>query len=189
VSGSGSGSGKQGPSNQRPKPQHRAAGGGSPAARKRPSTAKASGKQQPAKQQRAKQQPAKQQRKTATRPEAPRSTKVVIDHIDPISVLKLSVLFYLSLALALFIAGVLLWTVARSSGLVANIEGLIADVGFTDFQLRTSPLLGASALASVVLVVTGSLANLLMALLYNLIGDVVGGLKVVLVQVKDSPKR
>ncbi len=119
---------------------------------------------------------------------ATRSTNVVVARVDPVSVLKLSALFYLSLSLALFIAGVLLWTAARAVGLIANIEALVADVGFTDFRLQANQLLGASALASVVMVVAGSVANLLMALLYNLIGDTVGGLKVVLVQSREKPK-
>lgn len=119
---------------------------------------------------------------------ARRSTHVVIARIDPVSVLKLSALFYLSLSLALFIAGVLIWTTAQASGLIGNIESFMDELGFTDFRLQTSQLLGASVLASAVLVAAGSVANLLMALLYNLLGDVVGGLKVVLDQDRDKPK-
>lgn len=133
---------------------------------------------------------------TAARKKAPvevdrgaRSTTVVLTRIHPVSVLKVSALFYLSLALALFIAGVLLWTAARSTGLIANIEGLLDDVGFTDFSLETGPLLAASALASVVLVVAGSSANLLMALLYNLIGDFIGGIKVVLTEHRGTTRK
>lgn len=118
-----------------------------------------------------------------------RSTTVVLTRIHPVSVLKVSALFYLSLALALFIAGVLLWTAARSTGLIANIEGLLDDVGFTDFSLETGPLLAASALASMVLVVAGSSANLLMALLYNLIGDFIGGIKVVLTEHRGTTRK
>lgn len=172
-----SGPAKSGSSGSRPKPQRGGAGSGQPAKKATP-TARLAGMAT-----------SKRRQKGPSAPAAARSTKVVIARVDPFSVLKLSVVFYLSLALALFVAGVILWTVARSSGLVANVESLVADVGFTDFRLRTGPLLGASALASAVLVVTGSLANLLMALLYNLLGGVVGGLKVVLVQVRDKPKR
>ncbi len=129
-----------------------------------------------------------QQKTAATADSAARSTHVIVARVDPVSVLKLSALFYLCLCLALFIAGVLLWTGARASGLVANVESFMDELGFTDFRLQTGQLLGASALASVVLVVAGSTANLLMALLYNLIGDVVGGLKVVLNQDREKPK-
>lgn len=117
-----------------------------------------------------------------------RSTHVVVSRIEPISVFKLSALFYLTLCLALFTAGVLLWTAAEASGLVGNIESFMDELGFTDFRLQTGQLLGASALASVVLVAAGSTANLLMALLYNLLGDVVGGVRVVLRQDREKPK-
>lgn len=127
--------------------------------------------------------------KAAAKAKAPRSTSVVVSRIQPGSLLKVSAVFYLSLSLALFIAGLLLWAGARSIGLVANIEGLMDEVGFTDFRLETGPLLVGSAVASVVLVVAGSVANLLMALLYNLIGDVVGGIKVVLTEDQDVTRK
>lgn len=119
---------------------------------------------------------------TAEKGKAPRSTGVVLTRIQPASVLRISILFYLSLCLALLVAGVLLWLGATSIGLVGNIEGFMDEVGFTDFRLRGRPMLFASMLAGLVLVVAGSLANYLMAVLYNLIGDVVGGIKVVLTE-------
>ncbi len=120
---------------------------------------------------------------------APRSTVVVLRRIRPASVLRVSILFYLSLCLALFTAGVLLWLAANAIGLVGNIEGFMDDVGFTDFRLQAGPLLVGSGLISVVLVATGSLANFLMAVLYNLIGDVVGGIKVVLTEDPEIKKK
>ena len=136
--------------------------------------------------------PAKQapNAKTTTAPAAAgkgrRSTGVVLRRIQPNSVLRVSALFYLGVSLALFIAGVLLWIGANVIGLVGNIEGFMDEIGFTDFRLRPTPLLLASALISVILVTTGSLANYLMAVLYNLIADVVGGIKVVLTEDPDT---
>ena len=118
----------------------------------------------------------------ATAAKAQRSTGVVLRRIHPASVLRVSVLFYLGVSLALFVAGVLLWIGANVIGLVGNIEGFMDEIGFTDFRLRPTPLLLASALISLILVITGSLANYLMAVLYNLIADVVGGIKVVLTE-------
>lgn len=127
--------------------------------------------------------------KTATAPatagKGRRSTGVVLRRVHPPSVLRVSALFYLGVSLALFIAGVLLWVGANVIGLVGNVEGFMDEIGFTDFRLRPTPLLLASALISVILVVTGSLANYLMAVLYNLIADVVGGIKVVLTEDPD----
>ena len=111
---------------------------------------------------------------------APRSTSVTVRHIDPRSALRMSALFYLSMSLALFVAGALLWIGANAVGLVGNIEAFMDEIGFTDFQLRTGQFLKASLIAGFVLTVGGSAANLLMAVLYNLLSDTFGGIKVVL---------
>ena len=148
-------------------------GPGKPGSRK-PGRAKPGQGKQPAS--------AKKDAPQATPGKAPRSTAVVLRRIRPASVLRVSVLFYLSLCLALFVAVVLLWIGANAIGLVGNIEGFMDDVGFTDFRLQPGPLLVGWGLISVIMVVTGSLANFLMAVLYNLIGDVVGGVKVVLTE-------
>lgn len=117
-----------------------------------------------------------------------RTSRVVVRHIDALSVLKVSVLFYLSLSLALVTAGVLLWAGARSIGLIGNVEGFMDKVGFTDFRIQAGQLLQASVIASAVFVVAGSLANLLMAVLFNLISGVVGGVKLVLAEDHVPPK-
>ncbi len=119
---------------------------------------------------------------------APRSTRVTVRHIDPRSALRVSALFYLSMSLALFVAGALLWTGANAVGLVDNIESFMDEIGFTDFQLRTGQFLKASLIVGFVLTLGGSAANLLMAVLYNLLSDTFGGVKVVLGEDHPGPK-
>ncbi len=146
----------------------------------------------PEKSSQAKAPPSAKQSEPATKTTAgkgPRSTAVVLRRVRPMSLLRISVLFYLSLCLALFIASVLLWAGANAIGLVGNVEGFMDEIGFTDFRLRPGPLLAGSALFSVVLVFAGSLANFLMAVLYNLIADVVGGIKVVLTEDPETPRK
>lgn len=117
----------------------------------------------------------------------PRTSRAVVRHIDPRSALRVSALFYLSISLALFVAGGLLWAAANALGLVANVESFMDEIGFTDFQLRAGQFLKASLVAGVALTVCGSVANLLMAMLYNLISDTFGGIKVVLGEDKADP--
>jgi hypothetical protein len=97
-------------------------------------------------------------------------------------VLKLSLLFYLSSCLVLLVAGVLLWSAASSAGVIDNVENFITEIGFDQFRFLPGQILRASALGGLVLVVAGSCANVLMAVLYNLISDVVGGVKLTLVE-------
>jgi hypothetical protein len=111
-----------------------------------------------------------------------RTSRVVISRIDPWSVLKVSVLFYLSLCIVLLTAGVLLWAGAASIGVIGNFEGFMDSIGFTDFELQPAVMLRGAALGGMVLVVAGTFATVLMAALYNLIHDVVGGLRVTLAE-------
>jgi len=68
---------------------------------------------------------------------APRRTKVrarkvrrVVRHIEPWSVLKISVLFFLSLFLIICVAATVLWNGARSAGAIDDVESFITSLGF-----------------------------------------------------------
>ena len=56
-------------------------------------------------------------------------TRRTIRHIDPWSVLKVSLLLYACLYGAFVLAGYLLWTAAVQSGVISNIESFVAEVG------------------------------------------------------------
>ena len=115
-----------------------------------------------------------------------RTTRVVLRHLDPWSVLKLSLVYYTAIFLVILVAGVLLWAGAEAVGVVGNIENFMVDIGFEDFTFVPSKLLSGIALGGLVLVVAGTFANVLMTALFNLMGDVVGGLKLTLQE--DGPQ-
>lgn len=118
-----------------------------------------------------------------------RTTGVVVRRVAPVSVLKVSALLYLSAGLILLVAGVLLWIGAHSVGLIGNLESFMGDIGFTDFRLEGGQVMKAWLIVGLVLVVGGSFANLLAAMLYNLLADVVGGVKLLLAQEDAEPPR
>ena len=118
-----------------------------------------------------------------------RTSRVVVRRVDPWSVLKLSLLFYLCVCLVLLVAGSILWAGASAAGVVENIEGFVSDIGFDDFRFVAADILRASTIGGLVLVVSGTLANTLLAVLFNLMGDVVGGLKVTLAEDVKRPGR
>jgi len=109
-----------------------------------------------------------------------RTTRVVLRKLDVWTVLKLSLVYYLALFVVLLVAGMLLWAGATAVGVVGNIEGFMVDIGFEDFRFIPSELLGGFALAGLVLVVAGTFANVLLTALFNLMSDVVGGVKLTL---------
>jgi hypothetical protein len=118
-----------------------------------------------------------------------RVSRVVVRRLDPWTVLKVSALFYLSMFVVLLTAGVLLWIGANAAGVIENVESFMSSVGFTDFEFLPGQILRTSAIIGLVLVIAGTAANVLMAVLYNLIGDVVGGIQVTLADEERRPHR
>jgi hypothetical protein len=114
-----------------------------------------------------------------------RRVRRTVQHVDPISVLKLSVIFYaVFLVLWLFLVAVLYW-ILQGLGLFDALEdilgpqGLVVEESF-DISLwsveRWAFLIGLSFAA------LASLFNLFLAFLYNVAADVVGGVEVTFVE-------
>lgn len=106
-----------------------------------------------------------------------RRSRLTIRRFDPWTILKFSVLLYLSMYFVIVVAGVVLWAIASATGVRENIEGFIGELIATeDFTFKGSQLFRSSVIGGALLVAIGSLANVLMAVLYNLISDIVGGI-------------
>ena len=107
----------------------------------------------------------------------------VVRHIEPWSVLKFSLLLYFSLFLIVLSAGVLLWLAASATDVVAGVEDFIEELfGFETFAFEPGKILTASVLGGVILVIAGTAANVIFAVLFNLISDVVGGLRLTVIE-------
>jgi hypothetical protein len=109
-----------------------------------------------------------------------RRVRLVVRRVEPWTVLKFSVLLFATLYLVFLVAGLVLWAAATATGLRDNIEKFIGElIASNDFQILGPTMFRASVLGGMVLVVMGTGANVLMAVLYNLISDVIGGITVV----------
>ena len=94
--------------------------------------------------------------------------------------LKFSVLLFATLYLVILVAGLVLWAAATATGLRENVESFIGElIASEDFRILGPTMFRASVVGGLVLVVLGTGANVLFAVLYNLISDVVGGIIVV----------
>lgn len=103
--------------------------------------------------------------------------------------LRFSVLFYASLLVVFVVAAVLLWAVASVTGVVDNIETFIKELFALDsFNFVAIDLLLGVVLGGAVLVVLGTGFNLLMAVLYNLVSDVVGGIEITVLEEDQGPR-
>jgi hypothetical protein len=144
----------------------------------------------------------------------PRARKVrrIVRHVDPWSVLKVSLLFYFALFLIVLVASILLWNLGRSAGTVDRVERFVTSLGFGDcqftpgdpaaadaptanagtpnqdgtcdqgklvggFQFQDGRILQAFAVGGLVLVIAGAAANTVLALLFNIISDLTGGMR------------
>ena len=114
-------------------------------------------------------------------------TRRTIRHVDPWSVLKVSILLYACLYGATVIAGYLLWTAAVQSGVITNIESFIAEVGsYEVWEINGDEIFRRATVIGAVLFVAGVAFNVLLTIIFNLISDLVGGVRVTLLE-EDQP--
>ena len=115
------------------------------------------------------------------RPRVRRVTRVV-RHVDPWSVFKVAIVFNLVLYVVLLTAGVLLWNVAYATGTVDNLERFFESFGWSTFEFDGGAIFHArgSPGCSASIGLTG--AAVLAATLFNLITDLVGGVRMTVLE-------
>ena len=116
---------------------------------------------------------------------AARRTRVVIRRVDPWSVLKFSLLFYFCMMLVFLFALLILYWILGVTGVLDSAARVLSDVGFggtAGFEFDGYWIFSRLFLMGVAGVVVWSLVNVLIAILYNLISDVVGGIQVTLAE-------
>lgn len=114
----------------------------------------------------------------------------VVRRVDPWTVLRFSLVFYLCMLVVWLVAGVLLWLAASVSGLIDNLERFITDLFFLEFfQIKGGVVLVSAFLAGLVLVLLGTGINVIMAFVYNLTSDVTGGVEVTVVEAGADSRR
>jgi hypothetical protein len=116
--------------------------------------------------------------KTSAR--APRVRRVtrVIREIDPWSAFKVGLAFHLVVYFTVLIASVLLWSVASATGTIDNIERFLMSFGWESFQFNGWTLLLNEVLLGLLLVALLTIVWVLGATMFNLITDLVGGIRV-----------
>jgi hypothetical protein len=114
---------------------------------------------------------------------APRRVKRTLKHIDPVSVLKVSFFFYgIFLVVWLFVVAILYWFI-RSLGFFDLVNGVGEGMQLWDEVTVTLWLVEKWAFfIGVIMVIIGAIANLVLAFLYNVASDVVGGVQMTFVE-------
>jgi hypothetical protein len=115
-----------------------------------------------------------------------RKTRVVVRRVGPISVLKLSLIFYFCLMLIVFGGLLILYGIMSATGAIDKTAEVIGKLGFANaqgtFEINGSWLFTRMFVGGCGMVVVAAIINLLVAFLYNLLADVLGGLEVTLAE-------
>ncbi|HUG00046.1 MAG TPA: DUF3566 domain-containing protein [Ilumatobacter sp.] len=120
-------------------------------------------------------------RAAGRRPRVRRVTRV-IRHVDPWSVFKVGLIFSLVTYAVMLTSGVLLWRVAESTGSIDNVERWFTQFGWETFEFNGGELFRNAWIIGLfgVVAMTGFLV--LLATLFNLVSDIVGGVRVTVLE-------
>jgi hypothetical protein len=127
------------------------------------------------------------------KPRVRRVTRVV-RHVDPWSVFKIALIASLVLYLIVLTAGVLLWNVAHATGTVGNVERFFESFGWSSFEFNGGEIYHNAWIGGLFGVIGLTGLAVLLAALFNLITDLVGGLRFTVleeevVEARPSPMR
>lgn len=116
-----------------------------------------------------------------------RQVQRVITRVDPWSMLKVSLLFALSMWLIVVVAGVLLWRVAVSTGTIGNVENFLAtSLGEESFTIDGTQIFQGSLVVGLVFFATGAIFAVVTSVLFNLIAGVVGGIRTTVIELETA---
>ena len=120
--------------------------------------------------------PAKVPRVLGRRPRVRKVTRVV-RHVDPWSVFKIALIAHIVLYVIVLTASVLLWNVAYATGTVENVERFLESFGWNTFEFNGGEIYHAGWIVGLFLVIGLTGLTVLVATLFNLITDLVGGVR------------
>jgi membrane protein required for beta-lactamase induction len=127
---------------------------------------------------------------------AARRIRVQVRRINPWSVLKFSLIFYVCLLVVVLVGLVILYSILSSLGVIDKLEDLLTTIWspgagdvatgpndpVTPFQISAGYLFRTMFLIGAVSTALWAAFTMFLALLYNLIADLVGGVEVTLVE-------
>ena len=127
------------------------------------------------------------------KPRVRRVTRVV-RHVDPWSVFKIAAVANIVLYLIVLTAGVLLWNVAYATGTVDNVERFFESFGWASFEFNGGEIYHSAWIGGLFVVIGLTGLAVLLATLFNLITDLVGGMRFTVleeevVEARTSPMR
>ena len=125
----------------------------------------------------------------APRPAAPRRTKVVVRRVGPWSVLRFSLFFYFCMMLAGWVGLFIVYKFLGSIGVLHSFEDFMRKLSggnthWENWSFHTGWIFSRLFMIGLVMVVFGSIVNLIGAFLYNLLAEFLGGIELTLAERK-----
>lgn len=102
----------------------------------------------------------------------------VVREIDAWSVAKVGLVFHAALYVVVLVTGLLLWNVASVTGTIDNVENFMESFGWDSFTLKGGQVFTGTAMFGLFAIVLGTGLWVLGALIFNLITELVGGVRV-----------
>jgi hypothetical protein len=110
-----------------------------------------------------------------------------VRRVETGTVLLFSLLSYLGLFVVFQVAVLVVYLVASAAGLLHHLQHFLVTTGFKPVHLGTI-VFEISFFGGLVMVALGTVVNLVLAVVYNLVSDIVGGVAIV-VDERDQQRR
>jgi Transmembrane domain of unknown function (DUF3566) len=116
----------------------------------------------------------------------PRRVRVAIRRISPLSVLKVSLVFYFCMMLVILVGFGILYALLSAAGILDSTAELLTGVGFGDaqgnFEFNSGYIFRTLFLIGLVSTALWAAFTVFVAFIYNLIADLLGGIEVTLIE-------
>ena len=106
----------------------------------------------------------------------------VVRRIDLWSVLKLSLVVYACLYVAVLLTIAALWGLLYKSGQIDKLQSFMSDVGLENYHFYGDRMFKACMAIGAVAVLAGTVATVLATALINLISEITGGIRLTVIE-------
>jgi hypothetical protein len=119
-----------------------------------------------------------------------RRVRRLLRHIEPWSVLKIGLIFYLCVWGMTVIATSMVWGAASDAGTIEKVEHFIAQLfALEDFAFDTEQIFRIFVLGGLVMVVGGTATTVVLVVVFNLISDLMGGIRFTVIEEETAVRR
>jgi len=119
-----------------------------------------------------------------------RRVRRLVRHIEPWSVLKIGLVFYLCVWGMTVIASQALWRTAETAGVIEKVERFVEELfALESFAFDTDKIFRLYILAGLVLVIGGTAVTVVLVVLFNLISDLMGGIRFTMIEEETAIRR